>query len=85
MTKSKGQSLPNGMVPALLDRDQAADYVCFGGTTFDRLVAEGILPQPRLVGCSRRWLVLDLQRAVAKLPVAGEQGGDEWTGVEIDP
>jgi excisionase family DNA binding protein len=53
--------------PRGLSREEAARYVGFGTTTFDRLVEEGRMPRPMRVGKRVIWDRLKLDAAFADL------------------
>ncbi|MEO0681112.1 MAG: hypothetical protein AAF192_11930 [Pseudomonadota bacterium] len=53
-------------------RDHAAKFCGLSATTFDAMVRDGVLPQPRLLGERIKvWLIADLEAALASLPPAG--------------
>lgn len=89
MTRPKGHSLPGNLPPGALSREAAADYFSIGPTAFDRYVAEGILPRPRLLGSRTIWRLADLDKALGALPIVGDSSDqrseDPWADVEIDP
>ena len=62
------------IVPVGLNRSEAASYVGVSGTTFDKLVARGLMPRPRLV-CERRrvWSRYEIDDAFHDLPKCGVQ------------
>ncbi|MEM6440046.1 MAG: hypothetical protein AAF763_10190 [Pseudomonadota bacterium] len=64
--------------PGALRRAEAARYCAVSATTFDVMVRDGVLPQPRLVGDRIKvWLSADLEAALASLPpVGGETEGN---------
>ena len=53
---------------------EAAMYLSLSATFFRRLVDEGIMPRPRLVGRRRIWDVEELDAAFKTLP---REGGEE--------
>ncbi len=52
----------------------AAELLEIGESTFRRLKAKGILPQPRRIGGSARYLVSELVAAVEAMPVSDLPG-----------
>ena len=56
-------SLPLGMAPRGLSREQAADYVNVGTTKFDELVADGRMPKPKRIDGRRVWDIRKLDKA----------------------
>ena len=60
--------------PRGLSREEAARYVGFGTTLFDRLVEEGRMPRPKRVGKRVVWDRLKLDAAFADLDE--EDAGD---------
>jgi hypothetical protein len=65
-------SLPLGMVPRGLSREQAADYFNISPTKFDELVADGRMPKPKKIDGRRVWDIRQLDRAFDAL-----DGGDD--------
>ena len=47
-------ALPPTLAPRLVNRDAAAAYVAVSPTTFDEMVEDGRMPQPKLLGGRRR-------------------------------
>ena len=50
-----------------MSREEAARYVGVGATTFDRLIAEGVMPRPKRVGKRVIWDRLRLDDAFSDL------------------
>lgn len=62
-------ALPPSLPPRLVDREAAAAYACLSPNTFDRLVQQGLMPQPRRITEKRRaWDVRELDAAIDNLP-----------------
>lgn len=61
--------------PRGLSREEAARYVGFGVTMFDRLIEEGRMPKPKRVGKRVIWDRLKLDAAFADLD---EEGGENY-------
>jgi predicted DNA-binding transcriptional regulator AlpA len=62
----------------LLRRAQAAAYCGVSPVHFDKLVREGVFPQPRRVSDNiKAWDARDLIRAIDDLPYAGEPAPDD--------
>jgi len=40
-------TLPPTLTPRLICRDAAAAYVCVSPNTFDKMIADGLMPRPR--------------------------------------
>jgi excisionase family DNA binding protein len=57
-----------------LDESEAAVYLSVSPSFFRKLVAEGLMPRPRLVGGRRVWDVEELDLAFKALP---REGGDD--------
>ena len=53
--------------PSGLRRAQASFYVGLSATHFDKLVAEGLMPTPRLAGGVKLWLRSELEFALLEL------------------
>ena len=63
--------------PRGMDRVAAAAYIGASPTTFDRMVSDGRLPQPRRVSLKRFvWDRKELDRAFDKLP--HKKPGGDW-------
>lgn len=56
--------------PRGLNRLQAATHIGVSVTTFERLVADGLMPPARAIYSLRVWDVLELDRAFDELPHA---------------
>jgi hypothetical protein len=59
-----------------LDEAEAAVYLSLSPTMFRQLVAQAIMPRPRLVGRRRVWDVEELDRAFLALPREGGEMGE---------
>lgn len=59
-----------------LDEAEAAVYLSFSPTLFRQLVAQAIMPRPRVVGRRRVWDVEELDRAFQALPREGGETGE---------
>lgn len=57
-----------GIQPRGLSRTQAAAYINVSPPTFDRLVAEGVMPRPRRLRGCKIWDRLDLDAHFARVP-----------------
>lgn len=64
-----------------LDRMQAAAAIGVSATTFDTLVAESLMPKPRLINTRKVWDVDELRTAFKSLPRDGEPVGgiNSWS------
>ncbi len=60
--------LPISLPPRGLSREQAAIYVGVSPTKFDALVAEGLMPKPKMIGGRRVWDRLAIDAAFSALP-----------------
>ena len=60
-----------------LDEAEAAVYLSLSPSMFRQLVAQAIMPRPRLVGRRRVWDVEELDRAFLALPREGGETGDD--------
>jgi predicted DNA-binding transcriptional regulator AlpA len=54
-----------------LSRDEAAMYVGVSATTFDKLVADGRMPQPRRIDSRKVWDIRSLDLHFDALPIHG--------------
>ena len=60
------------------DRFQAAAAIGTSGTTFDAMVADGRMPQPRIIGKRLIWSVDELKAAFEAQPRNGESERNSW-------
>lgn len=76
--------LPPTLAPIGIDRVEAAAFIGIGETLFDRLVSEGIMPQPRMLRGRNVWDVDELAKAFRAIPHrsepvdAGAKGVNPW-------
>lgn len=56
--------------PIAVNDEDAAALLGISPSTLHKLKAQGVLPMPRQVGGSARWLVAELREAAARLPVS---------------
>ncbi len=77
-------ALPPGLAPRLLTREAAAAYVSVSAGTFDKLVAQGRMPPPRiLTGKRRAWDLHALDSAIDRLPLASDDSSDStWEDID---
>lgn len=66
------------MTPYGLNREEAAAYVGFGVTTFDKMVSEGKMPSPKAYGRRKVWCRDELE---ASLRTLGDDDQNEWDNV----
>ena len=66
------------MNPRGLSRIPASEYVGCSPRKFDTMVADGDMPQPRLIGTKKVWDRLELDEYFEALPRAGEEEINEW-------
>jgi excisionase family DNA binding protein len=64
--------------PRGLSRIEAARYVGVSPSTFDRLVAEGVMPQPKKIGARRVFDRAQLDIAFDALGEGAEGGRNDW-------
>ncbi len=69
-----------------LSRAESAEYVGFGVTLFDAMVADGRMPRPKRGNTRKVWSRLALEKAFAELPEDGpavqiQESADEWEAV----
>lgn len=67
-------ALPPTLAPRLIDRAAAAAYACMSPNTFDQMVLDRLMPQPRVFPGTKRkaWDVRELDTAIDALPHHGE-------------
>lgn len=77
--KPRHSALPPTLAPLGLDRVEAAAFIGIGVTTFDQLVREGTMPQPRTIKGRLVWHRTELEKAFSALPVRSpDAGGSSW-------
>jgi predicted DNA-binding transcriptional regulator AlpA len=70
-------ALPPTLTPRLICRDDAAAYVCVSPNTFDKMIADGLMPRPRRLTERRlAWDLRQLDAAIDRLPIDGEAEAD---------
>jgi hypothetical protein len=64
-----------------LSRAEAAEYIGVGVTLFDQMVADGRMPQPKLINSRKVWHRERLAEAFAELPEEGQgqESSSPWT------
>ena len=73
-------ALPPTLAPRLICRDAAAAYVGVSPNTFDKMVADGLMPNPRRLTERRlAWDVRQLDAAIDRLPIDGDAETDTDT------
>ena len=78
-------ALPATLPPRLVSREAAAAYVCVSPNTFDKMVDDGRMPRPRLLGGKRRaWDIRALDLAIDRLPIDGDDAGIDETWGDVD-
>jgi excisionase family DNA binding protein len=72
-----------------LNESEAAIYLSLSASFFRKLVEQGVMPRPRLVGSRRIWDVEELDLAFKGLPREGGEDGtfgakcnDSWADYE---
>lgn len=68
----KAAILPDSLPPVGINREQAAAFIGIGTTLFDRLIAEGRMPDARLIGGRLVWDVAEVAAAFRSLPHRSE-------------
>jgi predicted DNA-binding transcriptional regulator AlpA len=61
-----------------LSRECAASFIGVSANTFDAMVKEGNMPQPRRVGARKLWDRRELEAAFDVLPRDGETTTNPW-------
>ena len=76
-------TLPPTLPPRLINRDAAAAYVGVSPNTFDKMIADRLMPNPRQLTERRlAWDVRQLDAAIDRLPVDGEATTDTDTATD---
>jgi predicted DNA-binding transcriptional regulator AlpA len=79
------QALPPTLAPRLIGRDAAAAYVGVSPNTFDKMIADGLMPNPRRLTERRlAWDMRQLDTAVDRLPIDGVADGNADTDTTDD-
>ncbi len=74
-------ALPPTLAPRGLSRSEAAAYIGVGVTKFDRMIDDGQMPRPKVLGGRRVWDRMALDIAFAALPdEEGAASPDHETG-----
>lgn len=68
--------LPHGSMPRGLSREQAAEYIGVSPSKWDGLVAEGAMPQPKMIGSRTIWDLRRIDLAFDALP--DRESRNEW-------
>lgn len=72
--KTHREILPASLPPFGINREQAAYLVGISTTLFDKAVAAGTMPKPRMIGERQVYDVTEIADAFRKLP---HKGGDD--------
>ena len=73
-------ALPPTLAPRLIGRDDAAAYVGVSPNTFDKMIADGLMPNPKRQTERRiAWDVRQLDTAIDRLPIDGVTDADTDT------
>ena len=79
------QALPPTLAPRLIGRDAAAAYVGVSPNTFDKMIADGLMPNPRRLTERRlAWDMRQLDTAIDRLPIDGVADGNADTDTTDD-
>ena len=71
-TLARQAALPPTLAPRLICRDAAAAYVGVSPNTFDKMIADGLMPSPRRLTERRlAWDMRQLDAAIDRLPIDG--------------
>lgn len=72
MSRGRARNTPTviRLEPILVDERAAAEALGIGTSSLRNYVAQGILPPPRKIRGSSRWLVDELRAAAALLPIS---------------
>lgn len=68
MSPKQRRSLPDSLPPIGVNRQQAADYIGISATLFDRLVADHLMPDARVIYGRLVWDVGEVAEAFRALP-----------------
>ena len=73
---NRRSSLPLGAMPRGFCREQAAENIGVSPSKWDGLVAEGVMPQPKLIGSRTIWDMRKIDLAFDALP--DREAKNEW-------
>ena len=73
---TKPRTLPANLTPRAVCREDAAGYLSISPTHFNKLVRDGLLPQPMALGGRRVWDVRALDRVLDRALDAWPESGD---------
>ena len=74
---ARQSALPPTLTPRLISRDDAAAYVGVSPNTFDKMIADGLMPNPRRLTERRlAWDLRQLDTAIDRLPIDGDADTD---------
>ncbi|WP_312038580.1 hypothetical protein [Rhizobium binae] len=76
MKPQRMEILPSSLPPIGISREQAAALIGIGPTLYDRCVAAGTMPGPRVIGGRLVYDVEEVIRAFRSLPHKGQAAGD---------
>jgi len=76
-------ALPPTLAPRLVGEAAVAAYLNVSPNTFRRMVDEGRMPRPKMLGDRRKaWDLRQIDLAVDELPVDGGASDDSWNDVD---
>lgn len=85
----KAESSRNLPIRRGLSETESAIYLSLSPSFFRRLVDQGVMPRPRIIGGRRVWDIEELDLAFKALPREGGEdgsfgaaGGDSWADYE---
>jgi excisionase family DNA binding protein len=73
-----------GMAPLGLNREEAAGYVGVAPSTFEAMVAKGVMPEPRMWGSRLIWSRVEVEAAFHNLPRRGLTPHDDGGRAALD-
>ncbi|RWD71682.1 hypothetical protein [Mesorhizobium sp.] len=73
MARRPSAILPDSLPPVGISREQAAAYVGISATLFDQLVAEGKMPDARMLRGRLVWDVMEVAAAFRAIPHRSER------------
>jgi hypothetical protein len=77
---AKHDTLPHTLSPRLISRTVAAAYLSISPSTFDKAVASGLMPPPKLLFGRKLWDVRQLDLSAEALPIPEEKQADTTWG-----
>ena len=80
---AKKQVLPGGVLPRGLSRREAAAYVGISPVTFDRMIADGLMPKPVRIYGRVVWDIRAIDAAFEALDSTPHEADNPWSKMAV--